>query len=120
MPNKSIHFIYLLVKFQNANKLMYFIYHFLPGKILPGKNLKTLFFYQILFEQYFKISGWNSSQWQMPNKSINFIYLLVKFQNVNKLIHFIYLFVLGKILPDTFLKILIFCLNTIQILNLYS
>lgn len=23
---------------------MYFICHFLPGKILPGKNLKTLFF----------------------------------------------------------------------------
>ena len=64
---------------------------------------KTLFFYQIIFEQYlFKTSGWNSSQWQFPNKSIHFIYLFGNSQKLNKSFIFIYLFVLGKILPDTF------------------
>ena len=50
LPNKSFVFIYHFVNSQKLNKSMYFICHFLPGKILPGKNLKTLFFYQILFE----------------------------------------------------------------------
>ena len=59
---KQIKTLFKSVQYQDfENRLR----NILQGKILPGKNLKTLFFYQILFEQYlFKTSGRNSGQWQ--------------------------------------------------------
>ena len=44
LPNKSFVFIYLFGNSQKLNKSMYFIYHFVLGKILPDTFFKTLFF----------------------------------------------------------------------------